>query len=251
MEYTINQLAELTGLTTRTLRYYDQIGLLKPMRKGNNGYRYYGELQLDRLQQIMFFKQRGFELKQIKQFLSDPDYNAEKTLEEHLRSLEKEKENLELLIQNVKSTILSLKGEYEMSDKEKFEAFKRAQIEENEAKYGSEIREKYGDEEVEASNRKMLNMTEEQYESFKSLEDEIKVLAAKAVKDGQQPEDLIGKELTQKHKEWLMFTWKQYSSDAHKGLAKMYICDERFKSYYDSETEGCAEFIQKAIEYWA
>lgn len=251
MEYSINQLAELTGLTTRTLRYYDQIGLLKPLRTGGNGYRYYGELQLDRLQQILFYKQRGFELKQIGKILSNPDYDAESALLEHLRSLEKEKDNLEMLIQNVKNTISSLRGEYEMSDNERFEAFKKAQIEENEAKYGSEIREKYGEEEVDESYKKMFNMSEEQWERFKTLETEILEKLQQAVKAGVSPEEEIGKEITKLHKEWILMTWEKYTSEAHKGLALMYICDERFKAYYDSEVEGCAEFLQKAIEHWA
>jgi len=251
MEYSIKQLADLAGLTTRTLRYYNQIDLLKPVRVGNNGYRYYSETEVDRLQQILFYRQRGFELKQIKEILAASEFDAKEALKEHLRNLQKERDKLDLLILNVKNTISSLEGDYEMSDKEKFEAFKKAQIEENEGKYGNEIREKYGDEEVEASNRKMLDMTEEQYSKFRALEEEILEKLQAAVASGLKPEDEIGKEITGLHKEWIMMTWKEYSPDAHKGLALMYTCDERLKAYYDTKAEGGAEFIQKAIEHWA
>ena len=251
MEYSIRQLADLTGLTTRTLRYYDQINLLKPVRVGENGYRYYSEEELNKLQQILFYRQRGFELKRIKEIVSFDDFDPKAALKEHLMDLQKEKENIELLIQNVQNTILSLEGEYDMSDKEKFEAFKKAQIEENDAKYGSEIREKYGDEEIEESYKKMLDMTEEQYKKFRALEEEILEKLQKYVREGVKPEDEAGKEITELHREWIMMTWKQYTPDAHKGLALMYTCDERLKAYYDSEVTGCAEFIQKAIERWA
>ena len=96
-----------------------------------------------------------------------------------------------------------------------------------------------------------MNMSEEKYDRFKALEEEIKVRLEEAIKEEALPSGECGKEITALHKEWLMMTWKSYSSEAHKGLAKMYICDERFKSYYDANVDGCAEFLEKAIEHWA
>lgn len=251
MEYGIKEVANLTGLTTRTLRYYDEIDLLKPSRVGDNGYRFYGSKELEKLQQIMFYRKRGFELKQIKNIIDNPEFDVAKALKEHLANLEEQKNNIDSLIKNVKLTLLDLEGEYKMSDKERFEAFKEELVKENEAKYGKEIREKYGDEAVEDSYRKMLNMNEEKYDRFRALEEEILANLEKAVSGQMKPTDDIGKEITQLHKEWIMMTWKQYSSDAHRGLAMMYTCDDRFKAYYDSKVSGCADFLQKAIEHWA
>ena len=251
MEYGINELAKLTGLTTRTLRYYDEIDLLKPSRLGDNGYRFYDSKDLETLQQIMFYRKRGFELKQIKEILNDPDYDIAKALKEHLAALEEQKNNIDSLIENIKMTLLSVEGEYKMSDKERFEVFKQDLIKENETKYGKEAREKYGDDAVDASNAKIMGMSEEKYDRFKALEDEIKIKLETAVTAAMKPDDEVGKEITVIHKEWLMMTWKTYSPEAHKGLAKMYVFDERFKSYYDEKVEGCADFLQKAIEHWA
>ena len=251
MEYGINELAKLTGLTTRTLRYYDEIDLLKPSRLGDNGYRFYDSKDLETLQQIMFYRKRGFELKQIKEILKDPDYDIAKALKEHLAALEEQKNNIDSLIKNIKMTLLDVEGEYEMSDKERFEVFKKDLIKENEAKYGKEAREKYGDDAVDASNAKLMGMSEEKYERFKALEEEVKIKLETAVTSAINPEDEAGKEIAAIHKEWLMMTWKTYSPEAHKGLAKMYVFDERFKSYYDEKVEGCADFLQKAIEHWA
>ncbi|MBR6528840.1 MAG: MerR family transcriptional regulator [Firmicutes bacterium] len=251
MEYGINELAKLTGMTTRTLRYYDEIDLLKPSRIGENGYRFYDSKDLETLQQIMFYRKRGFELKQIKEILNDPDYDITKALKEHLAALEEQKNNIDSLIENIKMTLLAMEGEYKMSDKERFEVFKQDLIKENETKYGKEAREKYGDDAVDASNAKIMGMSEEKYERFKALEEEVKIKLETAVTSGINPEGETGKEITAIHKEWLMMTWKTYSPEAHKGLAKMYVFDERFKSYYDKKVEGCADFLQKAIEHWA
>ena len=251
MEYGIKEIANLTGLTTRTLRYYDEIDLLKPSRVGDNGYRFYGSKELEILQQIMFYRKRGFELKQIKNIIDNPEFNVAKALKEHLANLEEQKNNIDSLIKNVKLTLLDLEGEYKMSDKERFEAFKEELVKENEAKYGKEIREKYGDETIDASNAKIMGMSEEKYERFKALEEEIKSKLNEAVESKMNPTEEIGKTITQLHKEWLLMTWKTYTSEAHKGLSKMYVFDDRFKAYYDDKVEGCADFLQKAIEYWA
>ena len=251
MEYGIKEVANLTGLTTRTLRYYDEIDLLKPSRVGDNGYRFYESKELETLQQIMFYRKRGFELKQIKDILDNPEFDVAKALKEHLANLEEQKNNIDSLIKNVKLTLLDMEGEYKMSDKERFEAFKEELIKENEAKYGEEIRERYGDEAVEESYRKMLNMSEEKYDRFRAIEEKIKEKLEEAVNSKMNPSDEIGEIITQLHREWIMMTWKQYSSDAHRGLAMMYTCDDRFKAYYDSKVSGCADFLQKAIEHWA
>lgn len=251
MEYGIKELAKISGLTTRTLRYYHEIDLLKPSRIGENGYRFYKTRELERLQQIMFYRKRGFELSKIREILDNPNYDVTKALKEHLLALEVQKENIDSLIQNIKLTILAMEGEYEMGDKERFEAFKEDLVKTNEAKYGKEAREKYGNEAIEASNAKLLGMNEEKWQKFSALETEIKDKLELAIKANQIPESEIGKDIVAVHKAWLMMTWKTYSVEAHKGLAKMYVCDERFKSYYDSKVEGCAEFLKKAIEHWA
>ena len=171
-------------------------------------------------------------------------------LNEHLLELQKQRTHMDDLIRIVKQTIQSMKGEYEMSDKEKFEAFKENIIEENEKKYGAEIREKYGDEEVDKSYGKLRGMSEADYERFKNLGLEINKRLNEAVTKGLKPESEEGKRLVILHKEWLGMTWKEYSAQAHKGLADMYIADERFQKYYDREVEGCAEFLVEAVWFW-
>ena len=251
MEYSIKELSELAGVSARTLRYYDEIGLLKPSRVNEAGYRYYGESEVAVLQQILFYRERGFELKTIQRIIYDENFDMLNAMEEHLQALEKQKKETENLILTVKKTIQSMKGECEMSNKEKFQALKEKAVRENEEMYGAEAREKYGDEEVHTFNQKMLNMTEVQWERFKELEKVILMRLEEAVEHKTEAESEAAKTIVELHKEWLCMTWKQYSAEAHKGVAMMYVADERFTKYYDRNVQGCARLLCKAVQYWA
>lgn len=250
MKYSIRQLSELTGVSARTLRYYDQIDLLRPSETNEAGYRYYGEDELAILQQILFYRERGFGLKQIQKIIYQDDFDIMGALQEHLLELERQRTYVDSLIQTVSQTIQSMKGEYKMSDKEKFQAFKEKVVRENEEKHGREIREKYGDEEMEAANRRVLSMSEEEYERFQNLGAEIKAKLQEAVLNKEKPESESGRRIVALHKEWLGKTWKEYKREAHIAIGNMYISDERFKSYYNRETAGCAEFLEAAIRCW-
>lgn len=138
-----------------------------------------------------------------------------------------------------------------MSDQEKFAALKERALRENEERYGEEIRERYGAETAEQSNRKLLDMTQEEWKRFRELEEEIREMLKKNVLEGISPKSREAGELVRRHKEWLNMTWPSYSAKAHEGVASMYVCDERFRSYYDRETEGCAAFLEQAVRYWA
>lgn len=135
-----------------------------------------------------------------------------------------------------------------MTDKEKFEGFKKQLIRENEEKYGKEIRSKYGDDTVNRSNEKLLNMTKEQYEEFTRLTNEVLETLNEAFKTGDPAGDLAQKAAAL-HKKWLAFTWSDYSKEAHAGVAQMYVDDERFKAYYEKKP-GMTEFLRNAIHIY-
>ena len=249
MEYTIQKLAHLAGISTRTLRYYDQIGLLSPARTNEVGYRIYGAKEVDVLQQILFYKEMGLELARIKEAIQDAEFDSLAALHSHLEKLIEKRRQIDLLIENVKKTIGKEEGKNKMSDQEKFEGFKKELVEKNEQKYGKEVREKYGDEVVDQSNANMMGLTEEQYTHMQELGEKINLLLEEAVKNHEYVEDEIGERVALLHKEWLGYTWQTYSTQAHRGLVQMYVLDERFKAYYDKNVEGCAEFLKQAVEY--
>lgn len=137
-----------------------------------------------------------------------------------------------------------------MSGRKEFESLKKELIEENEKNYGKEIREKYGEKAVEESNRKMLNMSEEQYAYFCSLAQKIQDELEAVLESGEKPDSEAGHRIALLHKEWICMTWKTYSEQAHKSLTDMYLADERFKMHYDKKKEGCAAFLRDAVHAW-
>lgn len=248
MEYTVNKLARISGVSTRTLRYYDQIGLLSPGRVASNGYRIYGSAQVDLLQQILFFRELGFELDTIKRIVGAPDFDCDAALESHLAALLKRREQIETLILGVQKTIRTRKGETVMSDEEKFEGFKQELIDENERKYGAEVRGKYGDAAADASNARIKGMTKEQYAAAEKLSKEVNETLRAAFEQGD-PAGELAQKACDLHRQWLCVYWPDgmYSKEAHLGLGKMYCEDERFKAYYDAIAPGCAEFLRDAL----
>ncbi|GAB3802685.1 MerR family transcriptional regulator [Virgibacillus kimchii] len=246
MEYTVQKLAQLSGISGRTLRYYDQINLLKPARINSSGYRIYGQKEVDQLQQILYFRELDVSLDEIRKIMSDPEYDQTEALQQHYEKLAQKRAQLDRLMETVEKTITSKKGGVPMQDKEKFEGFKEKLIEDNEQKYGTEIREKYGDAAIDASIAKMRGMTEAEFDRMKVLEKDILETLAQLTETGE-PASEAAQELAAKHKEWLKYSWKTYSKEAHAGLAEMYVADERFAAYYDKAANGAAKFLRDAI----
>lgn len=249
MEYTVQKLGKLAGISTRTLRYYDEIGILKPARINSSGYRIYGQNEVDRLQQILFYRELGVSLDSIKKIITSPSFDGAKALKEHREKLLEKREQLNLLIANVEKTIALTEGRIDMSNQEKFEGFKKKMVDENEKKYGEEIRNMYGNDTVDRSNTQLMNMTKEQYEEVTLLEKQVKETLAKAIATGD-PGGEIAQKAADLHKQWLTYYWSEYSKEAHAGLAQMYVDDERFTAYYDEKQPGTAEFLRDAIHIY-
>ncbi|MGY3189596.1 MerR family transcriptional regulator [Lysinibacillus sp. TE18511] len=251
MEYTIQELAQLSGVSTRTLRYYDEIGLLKPARTNEAGYRFYGQFEVDMLQQILFYRALDMKLATIQEIIQAPDFQHTEALKTHSTALLQRKEQLEKILQTVEKTIQSIEEEQPMTNEEKFNGFKDKLIEENEKQYGQEIRSKYGNKTVDASNAKFRNMTEEQYEAMQQLEQQLFDRLKEAMEIGDTKND-VAMEVAELHKRWLSFSWSQYSKEAHAGIAQMYIADERFTAYYDERVSpGATTFLHDAIVNFA
>ena len=249
MEYTISQLADLAGVTTRTLRWYDRIGLLRPLRAADNGYRLYGGDQVDRLQHILFYRALGVDLKQIAAILDDPAFDRAAALRSHLSALQAQRQRVERLIDTVEKTISAEERQEIMEDKEKFEAFKRDMVDENEKTYGKEIREQYGDETVDAANARVMGLTQEEYARWTELGQEISRRLEAAVKDGADPTGEEGQAIVDLHRQWLSHSMP-YDPAVHRGIAEMYVADQRFTAYYDREQTGCAAFLRDAVLHW-
>ncbi|ATW27476.1 MerR family transcriptional regulator [Candidatus Formimonas warabiya] len=246
MEYTVQKLGKLAGVSTRTLRYYDEFDILKPARINSSGYRIYGQKEVDRLQQILFYRELGFSLESIKDLVNAPSFDETKALREHQEKLLEKREQLDILIANVEKTIALREGRVTMTDEEKFEGFKQKMIDENEQKYGKEIREKYGEDQVDKSNQKFKSMTKGQYAEVEKLAADVMETLKLALATGD-PAGELAQKAADLHRQWLSYFWDAYTKEAHAGVAQMYVDDARFTAYYDEKQPGTAAFLRDAI----
>ncbi|WP_229056346.1 TipAS antibiotic-recognition domain-containing protein [Collinsella sp. D33t1_170424_A12] len=127
----------------------------------------------------------------------------------------------------------------------------RRLVEDNERSYGSEARARWGDDAVDASNRLLLDLSESEFERFQALGTQINTELEAAVQRGLDPAGESGERICGLHREWLGYTWSFYTPEAHRGLAEMYVADERFTAYYDGAVAGCAAWLHDAICAWA
>ena len=246
MDYSVDRLAKLSGVSARALRYYDQIGLLTP-RRVSNGYRVYGQAEVDLLQQILFYRELEVPLDEIRSILHEGSYDAASALQAHLTAMKDKEKRIRQLIDNLEKTISTEKGETSMSDREKFEGFKRSLVEENERKYGDEVRQKYGNETMDASNAKLMGLSEEQYARAEGLSREFNEALKNALRTCE-PAGPLAQKACALHRDWLCYFWKEYSKEAHLNLTQTYVDDPRFRQYYDGVIEGGAEFLLEAMK---
>ncbi|SNZ17409.1 transcriptional regulator, MerR family [Terribacillus aidingensis] len=250
MTYTVQKLAALAGVSKRTLRYYDQIGLLKPAEINASGYRIYTEKEVDLLQQILFYRALEVDLNTIRSIVHSPAFDRKRALEEHRKQLAAKQQQINLLLGNVEKSIQMIERKGHMSAKEKFAGFKEEKLAENEAMYGEEVREAYGEEVVDAANQKFRDMTAVQYEEMQKTEQQLFLKIKEAMQTGN-PAGTEALQAAELHRKWLAFTWPSYSKEAHAGLAEMYVQDERFTAYYENYIQkGAAQFLRDSIQHY-
>lgn len=241
--FTVKQLSKLAGVTPRTLHHYDAIGLLKPSRVGNNGYRYYGEESLLRLQQILFYRELGIPLEDIKKIMGRRDFDVLGALHSHREALQKQVARLNRLIHTVDNTINHLKGNTTMNDKAYFEGFS----EEEQEKYAVEAEQMYDPETVRESNRKWKSYSAAKKESILAEGKAIYTdMIAAMPKGAASPEVQAIVERWRKH---LDYFWTP-KLDQLLALVNGYNDDPRFKANFDKMHPGLAEFFRNAVQVY-
>lgn len=246
--YKIKQVAELAGVSVRTLHHYDEIGLLKP-EVAPNGYRLYSEADFLKLQQILFFKELEFPLDEIKQILNHPDFDREDTLRKHKRLLEVKKSRLEKIIKTVDDTLHSLKGGTKMPKEKMFDSFSMKEIEEHQKKYEKEAEERWGGTDAYAESvRRTKNYKEEDWRRIHERSGEIAQLFISAMPLG--PDSDEAQVACEAHRQHMTESFYTVTLEIYRGLAEMYVADERFTKNIDKAKEGLAAFMREAmIEY--
>lgn len=246
--YTVGQLARIAGVTERTLRHYEIKGLLCPARL-ENGYRAYSASDVARLQRILLFRACGMELDAIRSVLDGSSAELQAALTSHIEVLRARRAQLDDLIENAQATLAEQEGRTAMGDKQRFEALKRTAIEENERTWGAEVRERYGDEAMDASNAALEAMDEEQWNDLEALGRAILEQLACAMATGD-PNGPDAAKLARMHAAWIRGYWGEgrYTPEAHCELARAYVSDARFRAYYDDRLgDGAAAFLAEAV----
>ncbi len=238
--FTIKQLSKMAGVTPRTLHYYDEIGLLKPSRVGENGYRYYGEEALLQLQQILLYRELDLPLEDIKRILGRRDFDVLSALEQHRGELARRIQRLERLIGTVEDTILHLKGKKEMSKKQYFEGFS----EEQQAEYEKEALQMYDPATVKASSKRWKAYTPAEKQAIGEESNAALEALLEAMPAG--PGSLQAQAAVARWRRYLDYFWTP--NDAQfLGLADLYNDDPRFKANFDKVDPGLAAFLREAI----
>ncbi len=239
MKMQINEFAKLTGVSVRTLHYYDEIGLLKPAEVDEwTGYRFYDEKSLEKMQQIMFYRELDFSLKSIMEILSSPDYDKQKALDEQKKLLILKKERLEKLISAIDS---AKKGQTTMN------AFDNTEFE----NYKNEVKEKWGNTEAyKEYSQKSKGYSKDSFNALGEGLERILEEFAICMNSGATPDSKESQNLVEKLQNYITENFYTCTNEILAGLGQMYVADERFKNNIDKHSVGTAEFVSKAIEYY-
>ncbi|MBN1369117.1 MAG: MerR family transcriptional regulator [Dehalococcoidaceae bacterium] len=243
MNYTVKDLSRFAGVSVRTLHYYDEKGLLKPASYDLNGYRRYGEEQLIKLQQIMFYKELGFSLEEIGQIISQPDFDVMEALKSHRRLLEKKVQRTRELINTVDKTIQYLEGETGMDIKEYYQGFSDEQIE----KYRTEARQRWGEETLRESEKRVLGMGKDKFDAVQAEGGAIFQSIAGNISKGHDNPEVQA--LIAKWRNWLE-NFHHYSEDAVLGLGQAYSQHPDFAAFFRKFHPDLPEFFTRAVTYY-
>lgn len=235
----VKEITDLVGISVRTLHHYDEIGLLTPDETTDAGYRIYSEANLETLQQILFFRELGFPLKEIKEIIHSPSFDRQEALETQHHMLLRKKQQLNQMIGTIEKTIQQVKGEIDMTNQEKFKGFDFSHN-----PYEQEARERWGDKIVDEVNETTSDMTDQEQERFNEIYRNLAAVRTLAPDSATAQREI---------NEWYQFINKihNYSLEAFKGLGQMYVDDERFTKNIDQFGEGLSVFMRDAMAFYA
>jgi DNA-binding transcriptional MerR regulator len=244
MAYTVKQLGNLAHISVRTLHFYDETGLLKPAHIAKNGYRFYGEKELLRLQQILFFRELDFPLEEIKQIIDDPKFSIVEALKDHKKQIELKRKRLTGLLETIDKTIKKMSNKKDMKDEELYQDFDTEDMK----KYQQEAKEKWGNTKAyKQSQERTKNWKKEDYARVKKESEDLMNEIVKVMPKGPTSPEM--QELVQKWRDGIN-QFYDTNLEMCRNLATMYVEDARFTATYEKYHEGLAVFMRDAIYYY-
>ncbi|MGE4234173.1 MAG: MerR family transcriptional regulator [Bacteriovoracia bacterium] len=248
MAYTVKQLSILSGVSVRTLHFYDEIELLKPAYYGENGYRYYEEEQVLMLQQILFFKELEFDLEKIRELISDESFDKIETLKTHKRTLLNKISKTSLLIETIDKTIARLQGDKNVKDKDIYLGFdekKQKEYEEYWIKQGETAKAL-----VLESRRRTKTWKKEDFDKIKKETNQIHKEFTKLLKRKLDPSDNEVQQLVHRHYK-MIDNFYTPTKEVYIGLGQIYVTDPKFRRTFDAHHVRLAEFMNDAMKIYA
>jgi DNA-binding transcriptional MerR regulator len=240
--YSVKQLSDLAAVSVRTLHYYDEIGLLPPSKVGANGYRSYDDATLLRLQQILFYREIGLELMQIKEILDSPEFDLVAALNSHRAVLQEKMKRLQNLIGTVDSTIKHLAGEEDMSKKKLFQGFSP----EEQKHYERKARLQYGPDNVNESIRRWNSYSEAKQEAIKAEGGQIYLDMASAMEAGKPPQSAEVHEILDRWQHHMHYFYEP-TLDILRGLGQLYNNDPEFRVFFEQIHPDLPAYLEQAI----
>lgn len=247
MTYTVNKLAKLSGISVRTLHFYDEIGLLKPAYYGENNYRYYEEEQLLLLQQILFYRELGFQLTDIQKILSSESFDKIKALKSHKNILKGDLDHIQNLIKTIDKTIAHLRGNKTMKLEEIFEGFtpEKQKLYENFL-----IENGVSQDVINKSKNNVKTWTKEDWLENKREADAIYTDLASAIEKHLDPSSVEVQALIKKHYQMTTIFWTP-TKDSYIGLGQFYGSHPDFVKFYESFHPQLLNYLIEAMEIFA
>jgi DNA-binding transcriptional MerR regulator len=249
--YTVKQVAKLSGVSVRTLHHYDEVGLLKPASVGANGYRYYGRDELLRLQQILFHRELGLSLSEIRGVLDAPDFDRVAALEAHRAKLEAESNRFRRLIRTIDETLAALRGAATMSEKAMYRGFDP----EKQAKYEAWVIDRYGpevQESIDAVKEAQKGWTQADFDREQAEILAIHTALVEAMRSGLPADSTAVHALMHRHHAWIARSWtKPVTRLAYDNLATFYGEHPDFRAGYEGLAPGLTEYLQVAMRAFA
>jgi DNA-binding transcriptional MerR regulator len=245
--YTIKKLAEMAGVSVRTLHHYDAIGLVKPGTRSASGYRLYGESELLRLQQVLFYRELDMGLEEIGRILDEPGFEPVGALETQKRLLAARAERMARLMDTIDRTIGRLKGETMLRDEELYAGFAKEEV----ATIKKEAQERWGASEAYAqSQARLARMTKAEWSKVTAEGKAIDEAVASAMARGEAPGSGEVQALMAR-KYGHLRSFYEPTPEMFAGLGRMYLEDERFRARYEAIAPGLADYLRSAMEAYA
>lgn len=249
MKYKVKEVADMAGVSVRTLHHYDQIGLLEPESVSPAGYRLYTDKDLERLQQILFFKELGFSLQETKDIIDSPEFDRKEAFTAHRRLLIEKKNRLEKIITSLEQTIESIEGGIKMDNKKMFGAFDMTDIERHKERYAEETKKKYGNSDAyRESMEKTSKYKKEDWARIAARSEEIYMKVIENMNKGAAAHEV--QEAVAELRQYITDNFYNCTPEIFRGLGDLYVADERFTVNIDKYKPGLARFLKEAMRIY-